>query len=109
MDSIVLPTGDLLRLTSDLDIRGSLVNVSLNGNNNIMSVRMRPGTVQDLISGDTIDVSSDRGFVKTTDFGQSFTLKTRPYALIDDSLGLAESFPVPTSERTDIGKKQYTL
>ena len=98
-----MPTGDLLRLTSDLDIRGSLVNVSLNGDNNIMSVRMRPGTVQDLISGETIDVSSDRGFVKTTDFGQSFTLKTRPYELIDDKLGLAESFPVPTSERTDIG------
>ena len=51
LESVVLPTGDLLRLASDLDLRGSLVNVSLNGLTNIMSIRMRPGTVYDLIQG----------------------------------------------------------
>ena len=104
LNSIVLPTGDLLRMSSDLDLRGSLVNVTLNDDHNIRSIRMRPGTVKDLIHGETIDVTSDRGFVRTTDFGQSFTLKTSPYELIDDKLGLAESFPVPSSERTDIGQ-----
>ena len=104
LESVVLPTGDLLTLNSDLDLRGSLVNVTLNGDFNVKSIRMRPDTVKDLISGKSIEVGSDRGFVKTTDFGQSFTLKTRPYELINDSQGLAESFPVPSSERTDIGK-----
>ena len=99
---------DLLRLNSDLDLRGSLVNVSLNGIADIMSIRMRPGTVHDLIRGVAIDVSSDRAYVKSTDYGQSFNLKTRPYELLKISgsgdHGLAESFPVPTSERTDIGR-----
>ena len=105
IERIVLPTGDLLDLTSDLDYRGLLVNVTLNGNQNIQSIRIRPGTVQDLIEGLEIDVGPDgRGFIKNLGFQQSFTLKTRPYHLLQDSQGLAESFPIPSSERSDIGK-----
>jgi RHS repeat-associated protein len=106
LDNVVLPTGDLLRLESDLDLRGSLVNISLNGAASILSIRMRPGTVQDLINGIEVNLATDRGFVKTTDFGHSFNIKTKPYGLLSDEsvFGLAESFPAPTSERTDIGR-----
>ena len=104
LDTVVMPTGDLLKLESDLDLRGSLINITVNGVFNVMSVRVRPGIVHDLIKGEEIEVSSDGGFVKNTHYGQTFTLKTRPYTLIDNDLGLAESFPVPTSERSDIGQ-----
>ena len=102
IERIVLPTGDLLDLTSDLDYRGLLVNVTLNGKQNIQSIRIRPGTVQDLIQGLEIDVGTNK-FIKNLE-KQSFTLNTRPYGLLKDSSGLAESFPIPSSERSDIGK-----
>ena len=61
----------------------------------------------DLLSGVEIKTNSDKSFVKTTEFGHQSTLKTRPYELLknnDKSVGLAECFPIPVSERTDIGR-----
>ena len=59
----------------------------------------------DLLNGVEVKTNSDRSFVKTTEFGHKFTLKTRPYELLKTKeSGLAECFPVPVSERTDIGR-----
>ena len=72
-----------------------------------MSIRIRPGMIFDLLSGVEIKTNSDKSFVKTTEFGHQSTLKTRPYELLktnDKSVGLAECFPIPVSERTDIGR-----
>ena len=66
-----------MSLSHDLDLRGSLVNISLNGLGNLLSIRIRPGMIFDLLNGVEVKTNSDRSFVKTTEFGHKFTLKPR--------------------------------
>ena len=56
--------------------------------------------------GNSVQLKSDKSFISSTSWGHKHTVETSPYLLLKNSkqVGLAESFPVPFRERTDIGR-----
>ena len=107
--TVVTPSGDNLGLVSDLDIRGAIVNVTLNGDETIFSLLMQPTMVTQLIGdglGNSVQLKSDKSFISSASWGHKHSIETSPYLLLKNSkvVGLAESFPVPFRERTDIGR-----
>ena len=100
--SAVTSSGDHYSLVSDLDLRGAIVNVTVNGRENVVSLLMQPRMVQQL-TGDTVKMDSDKSFVVETRWGRKMKIKTATYPLLDDDQA-AQSYPIPVSETTDIGK-----
>jgi hypothetical protein len=103
--SAVTSSGDHFTLVSDLDLRGAIVNVSLNGRENVLSLLMQPRLVQELVggNGESVKMDSDRSFVIETRWGRKIRIKTSTYPLLDDDQS-AQSYPIPISETTDIGR-----
>ena len=100
--SAVTSSGDHFSLVADLDLRGAIVNVTLNGRENVISLLMQPRLVQQL-EGDSVRMDSDKSFVVETRWGRKIKIKTSTYPLLDDDQA-AQSYPIPVSEITDIGK-----
>lgn len=66
---------------------------------------MQPRLVQELVGGDgeSVKMDSDRSFVIETRWGRRIKIKTSTYPLLDDEQS-AQSYPIPVSETTDIGR-----
>ena len=55
------------------------------------------------LEGDSVRMDSDKSFVVETRWGRKIKIKTSTYPLLDDDQA-AQSYPIPVSEITDIGK-----
>ena len=66
---------------------------------------MQPRLVQELVGGDgeSVKMDSDRSFIIETRWGRRIKIKTSTYPLLDDEQS-AQSYPIPVSETTDIGR-----
>jgi hypothetical protein len=111
---VVTPTGEAIHFQSDLEIRGAVVNITRNARHPPLSLLIQPGLVQASTAqeSEVIQMHSDRSFTTNAKWGGKFSLRTAPYKLllIDDAYsGLAESFPVPTAERTDLGRDTVNM
>ncbi|QQP39609.1 Uncharacterized protein FKW44_020548, partial [Caligus rogercresseyi] len=102
---VVTPTGEVLQLSADLSIQGALVNITRG--QEVTRVLMQPNSILDKSIGhqkESIKMGSDDSLVVDTKWGHRVSVKTTPYALLKDDNGLAESFPIPFMEKTDIGR-----
>ncbi|XP_071744523.1 teneurin-m isoform X2 [Lepeophtheirus salmonis] len=105
LTTVVTPTGEVLRLSADLNIQGALVNISRG--KEVTRVLMQPNSILDKSIGhekERIKMDSDNSLSIDSKWGHRFSIKTAPYALLNDDNGLAESFPIPYLEKTDIGR-----
>jgi RHS repeat-associated protein len=102
---LVTPTGDALKFKCDLEMRGAVVNITRN-EQEYLSLLVQPRLVKVRSGGDgeyrqdTISMKSDRSFVSSSKAGTKFHLKTLPYHVASSQ----QSFPMPASEQTDVGK-----
>ena len=87
-----------------LELRGAVVNITRNAED-YLSLLVQPKFIRiasssgDSSGAETISMKSDRSFVHSTEAGTKFFVQTVPHR-VEPSL----SFPVPASERTDVGK-----
>lgn len=117
LEEVITPTGDKISLVSDLEVEGAKVNITKNARN-VFSLLIHPGVIQ-VRNGQTFRVArmrSDRSFIVNSESSSRYSLRTMPFHLLDGEFGLAESFPVPSGEKTDIGRDtvnslewQYTV
>ncbi|CAB4065038.1 Tenascin-X,Tenascin,Teneurin-m [Lepeophtheirus salmonis] len=101
LTTVVTPTGEVLRLSADLNIQGALVNISRG--KEVTRVLMQPNSILDKSIGhekERIKMDSDNSLSIDSKWGHRFSIKTAPYALLNDDNGLAESFPIPYLEKT---------
>merc|ERR1719361_3328270 len=109
LENVITSTGDNLALVSELEKRGTVVNITLNKQDKILSILMQPNVVYEHMGdkrGQSIMLDSDRSFTMNTDWGHKYSIETSPYPILSDRsmIGTAESFPVPYRERTNIGR-----
>jgi hypothetical protein len=76
--SAVTSSGDHFSLVADLDLRGAIVNVSLNGREDVVSLLMQPTHVQQLVGGgddDNVKMDSDKSFVVESRWGRRVRIR----------------------------------
>ena len=101
---MVTPTGDSLEFSCGLELKGAVVNITRNAEEYLSLlvqpkfIRIRSGDAGDS-AAETVSMKSDRSFVHSTEAGTKFFVRTVPHQ-VEPSV----SFPVPASERTDVGK-----
>lgn len=105
LSEAVTPTGESIRFTSDLELRGAVVNITRSSKNVSplhTSLLIQPGLIQAFSydSKDVIQMQSDRSFIANTKWGTRFNIQTAPYKVE----GGQKSFPIASSQRTDIGR-----
>ena len=102
----IMPTGEVISLVSDISINGAIVNVTRNKKE--MSLLIQKNFLHKS-SGHEVEIlqrQSDKSFITESKWGHKVLTKTRPYILLQgENPGLAESFPVPSLERTEVGKE----
>lgn len=106
VEKAITPTGGIIQLISDISIYGAMVNITRN-NKKELSLLIQKSFVHKSMGHEVeiIQIESDRSFITESKWGHKFVTKTAPYILLQgEDLGLAESFPVPSIERTEIGK-----
>ena len=106
MIKAVTPTGEIINLISDISINGAIVNVTRNKKE--MSLLVQKSFLHKSCGHEVeiIQRESDKSFITESKWGHKVLMKTAPYILLQgDNPGLAESFPVPSLERTEIGKE----
>merc|ERR1719483_1230156 len=102
----ITPTGGVIQLKSDISIYGAMVNITRN-NKKELSLLIQKSFVHKSIGHEVeiIQIKSDQSFVTESKWGHKFVTKTIPYLLLQgEKPGLAESFPVPSTEITEIDK-----
>ena len=106
VEKAITPTGSIIQLKSDISIYGGMVNISSN-NKEELSLLIQKSFVHKSMGHEVeiVQIESDRSFIMESKWGHKFVTKTAPYILLHgENPGLAESFPVPSIERTEIGK-----
>ena len=106
VERAITPTGSVIQLRSDISIYGGMVNISRN-NQEELSLLIQKSFVHKSMGHEVeiVQIESDRSFITESKWGHKFVTKTAPYILLHgENPGLAESFPVPSIERTEIGK-----
>ena len=106
VERAITPTGGIIQLKSDISIYGAMVNISTN-NKEELSLLIQKSFVHKSIGHEVeiVQIESDRSFIIESKWGHKFVTKTAPYILLHgENPGLAESYPVPSIERTEIGK-----
>jgi len=106
VEKAITPTGGIIHLKSDISIYGAMVNITRN-NKKELSLLIQKSFVHKSMGHEVeiIQIESDRSFITESRWGHKFVTKTAPYILLHgENPGLAESFPVPSIERTEIGK-----
>ena len=102
----IMPTGEVISLVSDISINGAIVNVTRNKKE--MSLLIQKNFLHKS-TGHEVEIlqrESDKSFITQSKWGHKVLTKTRPYILLQgENPGLAESFPVPSLERTEVGKE----
>ncbi|KAA0190905.1 Tenascin major-like isoform X1 [Hyalella azteca] len=101
----VTPSGQLIELTFDLSIRGARVTVSRDGGSPI-TMLINGAKVTETI-GDASSVTAllpDGTVVTKSPWDHHIATETTPYPLIDTPT-IANSFPVPGRQRTEIGQE----
>ena len=114
LERVILPTGEVIVLTSDISIDGAIVNITRNEHK--VSLLIQKSFVQKTSgNGETvvevIQKESDKGYNVQTSGGHRIVLHTSPYVLLEHGQGqqnleaggntapgLAESFPVASSQ-----------
>ena len=106
MTGVVTPTGEIISLVSDISINGAIVNVTRNEKK--MSLLIQKSFLHKS-SGHEVEILQqklDKSFIRETKWGHKVVMKTAPYILLQGgTVGLAESFPVTSSESTQIGNE----
>ena len=110
----VSPIGESFHFKSDLGLRGAIVNITNNSGQNFLSLLMQPKIVQTTSPNGEIEVirmNSDQSFVVDSKWGAKFSLRTSPFRFssMKSKLKNEKSFPVPKSERTEIGGDTVNL
>ena len=106
VEKAITPTGGVIQLKSDISIYGAMVNITRN-NKKGLSLLIQKSFVHKSMDHEVeiIQIESDRSFTSQSKWGHKFAIQTAPYILLQgEDPGLAESFPVPSIERTEIGK-----
>ena len=106
VEKAITPTGGVIQLKSDISIYGAMVNITRN-NKKGLSLLIQKSFVHKSMDHEVeiIQIESDRSFTSQSKWGHKFAIQTAPYILLQgEAPGLAESFPVPSIERTEIGK-----
>ena len=106
LEKAITPTGGIIQLKSDISIYGGMVNISTN-NKQELSLLIQKSFVHKSMGHEVeiVQIESDRSFIMESRWGHKFVTKTAPFILLHgENPGLAESFPVPSIERTEIGK-----
>jgi len=106
IEKSITPTGEIIQLKSDISIFGTMVNVT-RAKQKTLSLLVQPSFVHRSVGHEVeiIQIESDRSFITESKWGHKFVLKTTPYMLLrGESAGLAERFPIPSIERTEVGK-----
>ena len=107
LERAIMPTGEVIRLISDISIYGAMVNVTRNDRQEI-SLLIQRGLLHKSVGHEVevVQAEADRSCLKESKWGHRIVLKTAPSILLEgESPGLAESFPVPALERTEVGKE----
>ena len=106
VEKAITPTGGVIQLKSDISIYGAMVNITRN-NKKGLSLLIQKSFVHKSMDHEVeiIQIESDRSFTSQSKWGHKFAIQTAPYILLQgEAPGLAESFPVLSIERTEIGK-----
>ena len=106
LEKAVTPTGEIINLISDISINGAIVNVTRDKKE--MSLLIQKSFLYKSCGHEVeiIQRESDKSFITESKWGHKVLMKTAPYIFLQgENPGLAESFPVPSSERTEIGKE----
>ena len=105
--SAVSPTGEVIKLTFDLSLKGASVQV-VHGNKSPVVYFIKPGWSVSKKVGQAEEVVSmqpDRSVVILTPFGHLTATETSPYGAVlgESDSSLAETFPVPAKQKVEIG------
>jgi RHS repeat-associated protein len=107
VEKAITPTGGIIQLRSDISIYGAMVNITRNNKKQI-SLLIQKSFVHKSMDHEVeiVQIESDRSFITESKWGHKFAIQTAPYILLQgEDPGLAESFPVPSIERTEIGEE----
>ncbi len=109
LEKAITSTGEAFGLKSDLELRGAVLNVTRQGQP-FLSLLIRPGLIQASLDDEervtSISMLPDRGFIMDSKRGARFTLETTPFTVSGQE---KESFPIPSAERTDLGRDLVNL
>lgn len=105
--SAISPTGEIIKLTFDLSLKGASVQV-VHGNRSPVVYFIKPGwSVSKKIgqAEEVVSMQPDRSVVILTPFGHVTATETSPYAAVlgESDSSLAETFPVPAKQKVEIG------
>lgn len=105
--SAVSPTGELIKLTFDLSLKGASV-VVVHGARSPVVYFIKPGWSVSRKVGQAEEVVSmqpDRSVIVLTPFKHMTSTETSPYgaALGEADASLAETFPIPAKQKVEIG------
>ncbi len=118
LEEAVLPTGEKIRLDSDLETRGAVVNVTKDGELE-RSLLIRPGLVRSLAAGEeeggeedavgtVVQMRSDRSF-SASDNRRGSRIEVGTAQLRLEGEEEEDGVPVPSSERSLLGKDLVNL
>ena len=107
---LVTPTGEVVSLVSDISIHGAIVNITTGRREQEMSLLIQKNFLRKSCGHELeiLQQKLDKSFIRETKWGHKVVMKTAPYILLQGGgrpPGLAESFPVTSSESTHIGKE----
>lgn len=105
--SAVSPTGETIRLSFDLSVKGASVRV-VHGNRSPVVYFIKPGWSVSRKVGQAEEVVSmqpDRSVIVLAPFGHKTSTETSPYGAVlgETDASLAESFPIPARQKMEIG------
>jgi YD repeat-containing protein len=111
LEKVVMPTGEVINLASDISIDGAIVNITRN--EHTVSLLIQKSFVQktsgSLEQVEVIQKESDTGFTVQNKWGHKVVIHTSPYLLLEQSdntpAGLAESFPIASAEQLLTGRE----
>lgn len=104
--SAVSPTGEVIKLTFDLSLKGASVQV-VHGLRSPVVYFIKPGwTVSRKVGKmeEVVSMQPDRSVIILSPFDQTTVTETIPYgAVLGESDSLAETFPIPAKQKVEIG------
>ena len=112
VERAITATGGIIQLRSDISIYGGMVNISSSASGQEeLSLLIQKSFVHKQRGHEVeiVQMEADRSFILESRWGQKFVTRTAPTILLHgDNPGLAESFPVPSLERTEAGREVVT-